>query len=236
MAEQKIVFTLDFGSEWIPKEYYPVAGVKAVPDWYKEMETSYAKIKTEPQEVKQSQTIKRCMPVLDAITAGYILKLHTDLFVKYTEGVLGFEWANDTHDTISFHSAFQLINYRNLDLPNGAPKLRNPWGIKTPKNYSCLFIPPMHRPACGIRILEGYVDTDLYTNSVQLPFLVDEGFTGTIPAGTPIAQVIPFKRDSFRMEIGDINQRVENESVQKLLRSTWINGYRNKFRANKDYL
>ena len=236
MAEQKITFTLDLGNEWIPKEYYPVAGVKAVPEWYKDMETSFAKNKTEPNEVRKSQTIKRCMPVLDAITVGYILKLHTDLSVKYTDGVVGFEWARDTQDTVTFHSAYQLVNYRELDLPNGAPKLRNPWGIKTPKGYSCLFIPPTHRPACGIRILEGYVDTDLYTNSVQFPFLVDEGFTGTIPAGTPIAQVIPLKRDSFRMKIGGLVDREENDKVLKLVTSTWINGYRNKFRANKDYL
>jgi len=174
--------------------------------------------------------------VLDAITAGYILKLHTDLFVKYTDGVVGFEWANDTQDTVTFHPAYQLVNYRELDLPNGAPKLRNPWGIKTPKGYSCLFIPPTHRPASGIRILEGYVDTDLYTNSVQFPFLVDDGFTGTIPAGTPIAQVIPFKRDAFRMEFGEVKERTENDGVARLLRSTWINGYRHKFRANKEYL
>ncbi len=236
MAEQKITFTLDFGNEWIPKEYYPVAGIKAVPNWYKEMQTSFAKKKTESREVRQSQTIKRCMPVLDAITAGYIMKLHTDLFVKYTDGVVGFEWAHDTHDTVSFHPAYQLVNYRELDLPNGAPKLRNPWGIKTPKGYSCLFIPPTHRPASGIRILEGYVDTDVYTNPVQFPFLVDEGFTGTIPAGTAIAQVIPFKRDAFRMEFGDVKERTENDGVAKLLRSTWINGYRNKFRAKKEYL
>jgi hypothetical protein len=236
MAKQKITFTLDFGSEWIPKEYYPVAGVKAVPEWYKKMETSFAEKKTESHEVRQSQTIKRCMPVLDAITAGYILKLHTDLFVKYTDGVVSFEWANDTQDTVAFHPAYQLVNYRELDLPNGAPKLRNPWGIKTPKGYSCLFIPPTHRPACGIRILEGYVDTDLYTNSVQLPFLVDDGFTGTIPAGTPIAQVIPFKRDVFRIEFGEVKERIENDGVSRLLRSTWINGYRHKFRANKEYL
>lgn len=236
MAEQNIIFTLDFGHEWVPKEYYPVAGVKAVPDWYKQMETSHAKNKTEGFEVRESQTIKRCMPVLDAITAGYIIKTYTDLFVKYTDGVLGFEWANDTEDSISFHPANQLINYKNLDLPYGAPKLRNPWGIKTPKNYSCLFISPLHRPDCGIKILEGVVDTDLYTSPVQFPFLVDKGFSGTIPAGTPIAQVIPFKRDSFRMEFGDNVNRLENNAVHRLLRSTWINGYRNKFRANKDYL
>jgi hypothetical protein len=232
----KIIFTLDFGSEWIPKEYYPVPGVKAVPEWYKKMKTTFANNKTEGKEVHETQTIKRCMPVLDAMTTGYIIKTYTDITVKNNDGVLSFEWANDTHDAVSFHPAFQLINYRNLDLPHGAPKLRNPWGIKTPKGYSCLFVSPPHRPACGIRILEGIVDTDNYSNSVQFPFLVDEDFTGTIPAGTPIVQVIPFKRDSFRMEIGDIQQRMKNDGVAKLLRSTWINGYRHKFRVSKDYL
>lgn len=233
---EKIIFTLDYGNEWIPKEYYPVAGVKAVPEWYKKMETSFANDKTDSYSVRQSQTIKRCMPVLDAITTGYILKTHTDILVKDNDGVMAFEWAHDTQDTISFHSAYQLINYRELDLPHGAPKLRNPWGIKTPKGYSCLFMPPTHRPASGIRILEGIVDTDLYTNSVQFPFLIDKDFLGTIPAGTPIAQVIPFKRTSFRMEIGTSKEQKENDSVLRLLRSTWINGYRKKFRADKDYL
>jgi hypothetical protein len=232
----KIIFTLAYGDMWIPKEYYPVPGVKAVPDWYKEMKTSYAENIKEPREINKTQTIKRCMPVLDAITTGYILKTYTDIYVKNEEENLTFEWAYDTQDTISFHSAYQLINYKNLDLPNGAPKLRNPWEIKTPEGYSCLFINPLHRPACGITILEGIVDTDRYTNSVQFPFLVDKGFSGTIPAGTPIAQVIPFKRESFRMEIGEDEERVESLFVFKLLRSTWINGYRNKFRANKDYL
>jgi hypothetical protein len=236
MAEQKIVFTLDFGSEWIPKEYYPVPGVKAVPEWYKKMKTSFTNNKTGGKEVQDTQTIKRCMPVLDAMTTGYIMKTYTDITVKNNDGVIGFEWAYDTQDTITFHPAYQLINYRNLDLPHGAPKLRNPWGIKTPRGYSCLFISPPHRPACGIRILEGIVDTDNYSNSVQFPFLVDEGFEGTIPAGTPIAQVIPFKRDSFRMEIGEHKERLANDGVARLLRSTWINGYRFKFRATKDYL
>lgn len=233
---KEIKFTLDLGNEWIPKEYYPTPGVKAVPIWYKEMKTSYADNKNDAHEVRGSQTIKRCMPVLDAITTGYVLKLHTDILVKETDGVIGFEWSHDTMETISFHPAYQLINYRHLDLPHGAPKLRNPWGIKTPKGYSCLFIAPLHRPAIGIKILEGIVDTDKYTNSVQFPFLVDEGFRGTVEAGTPIAQVIPFKRDSFRMAIGDTNDRMENNAVAQLLRSTWINGYRKKFRTNKDYL
>jgi hypothetical protein len=233
---EKIIFTLSFGDEWIPKEFYPVPGVKAVPDWYKEMKTSYADNPKEPHDVAKTQTIKRCMPVLDAITTGYILKTHTDISVKNEDGNLSFEWAQDTQDTITFHSASQLVNYRNLNLPFGAPKLRNPWSIKTPKGYSVLFINPLHRPASGITILEGIVDTDGFTVPIQIPFLVDEGFTGTIPAGTPVVQVIPFKRSSFRMEIGSEEDKTELFEKLKLLRATWLNGYRNRWRVNKDYL
>lgn len=236
MKNQKIVFTVQFGHEHLAEEYYPVPAIKMVPEWYKVMETSYAEDKKNVREVHIKQTIKRCMPVFDAITAGYILKLYTDLTIDRTDDGLKFEWSFDTKDTITWHPAYQLLNYRNLDLPQGAPKLGNPWGIKTPKGYSCLFIPPVHRPSCGIRILEGFVDTDKYENSVQFPFLVDDGFTGTIPAGTPIAQVIPFKRDSFRMELGGIEERTALDKIGKLTRSVWINGYRNKFRTKKEYL
>jgi hypothetical protein len=233
----KIIFTLEFGSEWIPKEYWPVPGVKAVPDWYKKMKTSYAQGKADAKIVADTQTIKRCMPVLDAITTGYIIKTHTDIYISTNdEGVLTFDWVQDTQDTVLFHPNYQTVNYKNLDLPYGAPKMRNPWGIKTPKGYSCLFMNPPHRPDCGIKILEGIVDTDGYTNSVQFPFLVDKGFEGTIPAGTPIVQVIPFKRESFRMEFGEAKERIENLAILKLVRANWINGYRNRFRANKDYL
>lgn len=235
MDKKNITFTLEFGSEWIPKEYYPIPSVKAIPEWYKKMQSSSANNKLEPKEVVQSQTVKRCMPVFDAMTAGYILFTHTDLFIKYVSGVPAFEWAQDTKETVTPHPAYQLTGYRNMNLPNGAHKFRNPWGIKTPKGYSCLFLPPLHRPDCGIRIIEGLVDTDSYSNCVHLPFLINEGAHGTIPAGTPIAQVIPFKRDSFVMEIGDIEQRTQNHAVSRLINSTWINGYRNRFRANKSF-
>jgi len=188
------------------------------------------------KQKQETETIKRCMPVYDAFTAGYLLLLHTDITICYDENkTLNILWAHDTTDTVVFHNAHQLVGYRGLDLPVGAPKIRNPWGIKTPKGYSCYFMPPTHREKTGIRILEGYVDTDTYNNSVQLPFLIDEGFEGDIPAGTPIAQVIPFKRDNFQMRIGGQEERKEIYRDYRRIRSSWINAYRNLFRQEKKY-
>jgi hypothetical protein len=234
MRKQEIVFTLLYNDEGIPEQYYPIPAEKNIPQWYKNM-TSYISNGNRKQK-QETETIKRCMPVFDAFTAGYLLLLHTDITISYDENkILQINWANDTQDAISFHGAHQLTGYRGLDLPTGAPKLRNPWGIKTSKGYSCYFMPPTHREKTGIRILEGYVDTDTYTNAVQFPFLIDEGFEGDILAGTPIAQVIPFKRDNFKMRIGGNAERNKGYAVHRLIRSVWINGYRNLFRQEKNY-
>jgi hypothetical protein len=34
----------------------------------------------------------------------------------------------------------------------------------------------------------------------NLPFFLKEGFEGIIPKGTPIAQIIPFKRESWNLQ------------------------------------
>jgi hypothetical protein len=234
MKQQEIVFTLQYGDEAIPEEYYPIPAEKNIPKWYKNMSSYYSK--GNGKEKRETETLKRCMPVFDSFTAGYLLLTHTDITISYDENkVMQVFWANDTLDAVTFHGAHQLVGYRGFDLPMGAPKLRNPWGIKTPKGYSCYFMPPVHREKTGIRILEGYVDTDTYTNTVQFPFLVDEGFTGDIPAGTPFAQVIPFKRDNFKMRIGGPKDRIKISLDYRLVRSTWIGAYRNLFRQEKNY-
>jgi hypothetical protein len=234
-----ITFTLMPEYRNVHKDYYPVHASRLVPDWYKQMQT-YAN-KGENligSEKRNSQTMKRCMPVFDAITSGYLITTYTDMTVTYDNSkVPSVEWAHDPASAaaIGFHNASQVVGYKNIDLPMGAPKFKNPWYIKTPKGYSCLFIAPMHRPSNGFRIMEGVVDTDKYFNSVQFPFLFDDGFEGVIPAGTPIAQVIPFKRNNWEMKIGDDKDREEGNAILQKLVGTWIGGYRNLWRSEKIY-
>jgi hypothetical protein len=96
-----------------------------------------------------------------------------------------------------------------------------------------LFIHPVHRREYGGRILEGIVDTDNYHGAVNFPFMLNPGFEGLIPAGTPIAQVIPFKRDSFKMIIEKDNVKTTNDSIA--VRTKYINGYKSLFRVKKEY-
>ena len=139
---------------------------------------------------------------------------------------------------IGFHPVLQAPTHPGRgSLSDGMsyPKWFNPWSIKTPKGYSTLFTQPMHRES-SFTILDGIVDTDRYTAPVNFPFVLNDwDFEGLIPAGTPMAQVIPFKRDSWKMEIGKEEAFLEQKRNSEYLLTSFFDSYKNKFRENKSY-
>ena len=217
----------------IPEEYFPKPANKCIPDWYKELESYTTGKKVPSNNGESSATAKRCMPMFDAIGFGYIIEIPADVYVTHKDGIPYFQWSN--FKLIDFHSKEQLPNYpnsANLDL---FPKWVNPWAIKTPKGYSTLFIQPMHRDL-PFTILPGVVDTDRYTAPVNFPFLMnDPNFEGLIPAGTPIAQVVPFRRESWEMKMGKEKDFIEQKEVLNLLYTRFFDRYKEYFRAEKRY-
>ena len=100
---------------------------------------------------------------------------------------------------------------------------------------SCLFVQPFHRES-KFTIFPGIVDTDTYSAQVNFPFVMnDNQWEGLIPAGTPIAQVIPFKRDSFKMELGNQINIQESKSITSKLRTRFFDSYKNQFWQRKEY-
>jgi hypothetical protein len=227
-VEIKFTNLLDFAMEG----FEPQPAKKIIPEWYKNLESYLNGKKTPTGEGRTASTIKKCLPVFDVITAGYLIFTYTDVYVSVKDGVHWFEWPMG--DPLAFHNNDQAPTHpKNND--QSYPKWNNPWGIKTPKGYSCLFIPPTHRES-PFSILEGIVDTDTYDNAVNFPFVMkDTKFEGLIPAGTPIAQVIPFKRDSWKMELGGKEELKSAQQTSLRLRRTFFDGYRNNFRQEKDY-
>ena len=220
----------------IPEEYHPVPARKVIPEWYKNLPpymNGNKEVLTGDLTGKTSATVKKCMPVFDALTSGYILYTPCDVDVSNKDGAPWYTWPD--FEIISWHPPHQIKGHPEASgFP--APKWRNPWAIQTPKGYSCLFLPPLHRESV-FKIFEGVVDTDTYSYPVELPFaLNDPEWTGIIPAGTPMAQVIPFKRDSYALEIGSMEEEKERqESLFRNLKSTFFNAYKEKFWIKKEY-
>jgi len=224
----KIIFTNTSGADI----EQPKPASRLVPDWYKNMESYINKEKKPTGDGTSSGTIKRCMPVLDAITAGYIIESPADVWVSKKDKGQWFEWSD--FGLISFHPIEQAPEHP-ARKPFPYPKWSNPWSITTPKGYSTMFVQPMHRESV-FTILPGIVDTDTYSAPVNFPFVInDPAFEGLIPKGTPIAQVIPFKRDSWNMEIGTKEDFDRQNKTSKKLQSKFFDRYKTMFWTRKEY-
>jgi hypothetical protein len=97
-----------------------------------------------------------------------------------------------------------------------------------------LFKPPAHNSNPWFEILEGIVDTDAYSVSVNFPFVLKnptEEFM--IPAGTPIAQVIPFKREEWQSSFSDDEK--SPKKIEAYLNSQFFDRYKRMFWSRKSY-
>jgi len=210
----------------------PQPASKFTPDWYKDMQ-SYTTEKKKPNgNGGTNATVKRCMPVFDAINAGYIITSPADVYVSIKDGEQYFEWSS--LGLVQFHPIEQAPTHPNKNR-HAYPKWINHWAIKTPKGYSTMFVQPMHRESV-FTILPGIVDTDEYYAPVNFPMVInDPEFEGLIPKGTPIAQVIPFKRDSWSMTFGGEREIKEQSNITNKLNTKFFDRYKNMFRQNKEY-
>jgi hypothetical protein len=257
---QIITFTNTFGIDLSLYEPQPARAV--IPEWYKKTDSYISGDKKPTGEGNTSATIKRCMPVFDAMTAGYILTTYVDVYVSQKE----VSYADQTHyektgetklltpaqikkrklvptrpwyewpsaNPIQFHPIEQAPLHPAV---NGAPfpKWINPWSIRTPKNWSVLFIAPMHHDSV-FTIMPGIVDTDEYFAPTNFPFtLNDPAFEGLIPAGTPMVQAIPINRESWKVKVGEKEELEKQVAVTQKLRSTFFDSYKRKFRQDKNY-
>jgi hypothetical protein len=224
-----IKFTNAIGFNDIEK---PKPASAFIPDWYKNIDSYVSGKKATSGNGTTTGTIKKCIPVFDAITSGYIITSPADVMVTIKDGQQYFEWSN--FGLISFHPIEQAPEHPNLK-PYAYPKWMNPWAIKTSKGYSTLFVQPFHRESI-FTILPGIVDTDAYSAQVNFPFVINDlNFEGLIPKGTPIAQVIPIKRDAWKMEFGGQEELIEQANITTKLSTKFFDRYKTMFWTKKEY-
>ncbi len=110
------------------------------------------------------------------------------------------------------HHTFQLEGSPLIEKNKNLPfyKIINPWRVITPKGYSCLFVPPLNNTDDRFSIIPGIVDTDQYINPINFPIVLNGDkypiLETTIKKGTPYVQVIPFKRDNWKMKLKSVKQ------------------------------
>lgn len=209
----------------------PRPAKEIMPDWWKKLpavDTSAL------SPHNNGQTVKRCMPFLDAMTLGYILPLAATVRIEVSENGqrLDAGWDFD-RPMLTFHGKQQVAGHHQL--PRPPAKFHNYWNIRTPKGWSCLFVPLINRENAMFEIAAGVVDTDTYHSLIHFPFFptAPDG-RYTLERNLPMVQVIPFKRAEGRAVIRA--ETSEEEAVRtKILRQTQVSDgwYRLHARAKR---
>ncbi|CAB5221890.1 hypothetical protein UFOVP359_120 [uncultured Caudovirales phage] len=215
----KIIFTSIFPQYEIP---HPVPASKTVPEWWRK----------ESVVKEKMHTMKKCVPILDSLTAGYVITLPSDVYKA--RGVENFGQRTDI-GFVSQHYPLQTKAFPASEEFDPQPyKWINPWKIKTPKGYSCLFVHPLNSGDSPFHSFSGIVDTDKHPVTINFPFLVKKEFEGLIPAGTPIIQVIPFKRDSWESKVIDNEEFVEDMGFYKIFNPPF-GAYKKNWWSKKEF-
>jgi hypothetical protein len=209
-----------------------------VSEWYKKMSVETLNMRHPvglPMNTINNSSAKRCMPLLDSMTAGYYLYSFADVKVTNENGCSKLEWSID-EPVIENHSKAQVPG---MPLPVGfyqdeAFKWMNHLSIKTPKGYSCLFVTPMLKHELPFWCFPGIVDTDVYKAAIHFPFLIRKNWEGIIPKGTPIIQVIPFKREEWSMKWS--NKETDNNGAIRELKTMIYGAYKKMFWQKKYYI
>lgn len=220
----------------------PVPASRCIPDWYKNaplhMDNEKQDALSKETTVTSNLTMKGCSPFLDALTHGYVYELPFDIeFRRDKFGKLGIRWATGI-DLISGHSVEQ---HQGLKKPydgfDGVLKWKFTYRIITPQGYSCLFTHPLNRNDLPFRTFSGVIETDQYPGVIEFPFQLLDKFDDDIyilEKGTPLCQIIPFKRDDWSAEKLEFNE----DSLKKAhfdLKSKIVRSYKTQWWKKKSF-
>ena len=182
----------------------PVPAALGLPGWLKSMPSQAFNALNGRDE----NTVKRCPPFVDAMTHGFLIPLMCDL--RFDRGEI--TWDNElpaggtvsfVRSPIGFHESSQVVGSPLFEPDRFLIKFHNLWTIEAPEGYSVLFTHPVNRFDLPFTTITGLVDCDRYgDNWVHFPaHWHDVGFSGVLPKGTPVAQVVPVRRETWSAEV-----------------------------------
>jgi hypothetical protein len=218
----------------------PKPASNIIPDWYKKEKNYSNGYNSLSNSIKFPSvgTFKLCTPLVDTLTSGYLITLPASIYVtnvskddKYLPYVnWNVEWP--------LLDSIEQETHTNYPVPVGFSDSMFRWcfdfKIETPSGYSCWITHPSHRWDLPFLTINGFVDTDKHPNRLLLPFFIREGFEGLIKEGTPIAQIIPIKRENWKSEKKDLTAD-DSFMIQNATKINFVRTYKDKYWSRKKY-
>jgi len=207
MDTQKAKFVIN--RPWLntDSDSKPLPALKTIPEWYRNADRfAVNPITQKPWELPNGggkiPTWKACPAVYDIMGSGYMYRTPCDI-----------EFYEDAAGQIQA----KVLDAKNKDFIQDRtpmPQFEHPlgyhekhfawwadWAVELPEGYSALYSQPFNRFELPFLTTSGIIDNDKVHLPGTMPFFIVKGFTGILPAGTPYAQIIPFKRENWEAEV-----------------------------------
>lgn len=200
----------------------PKSASNFIPDWWKKQE-----LKVNDSEF-DNLSFKSCVPFLDSLISGYMIYTNQDILVSLEDQRPKLTWTT-LPEPLVFRG-----DSKNLPVPAGHFPDHFAWqihfGFVMPKGYSALLTHPLNRFDLPFTSVSGIVDDEMPWAG-QFTFWVKNDFQGIIPKGTPIGQIIPFKREDWKSQRSDDLVQYALDKLHE--KSTIRGGYYKKFMHKK---
>ena len=206
MDTQKIRFVSNrpWLTEDSPSRPGPIG--KSLPDWYRKADR-YARdpVTGEYQQLPDNggriPTWKACPALYDIMGSGYAYKTPCDIeFYEDGAGNIKARVLDSQHRNL----ITERLPLDRFPPPQGYHARHfawnADWAVELPAGYSALYAQPFNRFELPFVTMSGIVDNDKVHLPGSMPFFWRKGVTGVLPAGTPYAQIFPFRREHWVAE------------------------------------
>lgn len=230
---KKNIITFSSSDESCVENYPPLPAGKLIPQWYKEIPPFVPK---DSQYVPSDNigSVKKCMPVLDYMVSGYIIRnpYQSVIKEKIEDTYYGAQNASAKKDFIGANPHHQCPIQLN-DKKHHYVKIHQPWLVRTPPGYSSMFFQPHYFFNKDLEILPGVIDTDKFSEPVSLVSILHAPQVILEP-GDPLVVVFPFKRESWQMEVKKLNH-IPDSIFKFMLLKIWHGTYQKLIHSKKHF-
>lgn len=184
----------------------PKPTIKTLPDWYRKADRFAIRPDTgehwqDPMVGGKIPTWKACPAVFDIMGTGYVYRTPCDIEFYEEGGQIKAKVLDpQSRDFIQVRPPMYQFT-----APMGYHESHfawwSDWAVEVPEGYSVLYTQPFNRFELPFLTTSGIIDNDRVNLPGTMPFFVVKGYTGILPAGTPYAQMLPFKREDWESEI-----------------------------------
>lgn len=190
-------------------------------------------------------TWKSCPALLDVFITGYYLLTPCDItFKNFNPEHVNSCNENHIHPPLefSYDKKWQQVNYENSlgkisisksfcnfrGIEEGLPNSDQYYNFtyawipnyftQVPEGYTVLYTHPLNVPDLPFQTVSGFIDSsNILVGAGIVPFYIKKNWEGIIPAGTPYAQIIPIKNETWSSQIINYSEEeLANQNHKKL--------------------